>query len=137
MKHYLYPDACADSAYDIPYQKMYDLGYRGIIYDIDNTLVPHGAPADARAIELFAELHRIGFCTVLISNNKEPRVKSFHEQVVFTQYIYKAGKPSIRQQKTLFLSEIRFLQISSEQKKRKFHLIWSGRLIKKKKSRSF
>ena len=40
MKHYLYPDACADSAYDIPYQKMYDLGYRGIIYDIDNTLVP-------------------------------------------------------------------------------------------------
>jgi len=94
MKHYLYPDACADSAYDIPYQKMYDLGYRGIIYDIDNTLVPHGAPADTRAIELFAELHRIGFCTVLISNNKEPRVKSFHEQVVFTQYIYKAGKPS-------------------------------------------
>ena len=96
MKHFLYPDAYMDSAYDIPYQKMYDMGYRGIIYDIDNTLVPHGAPADERAVRLFAELEKIGFCTVLLSNNKELRVKSFQEQVGFAQYIFKAGKPARR-----------------------------------------
>ena len=93
MKHYLYPDACADSAYDIPYQKMYDLGYRGIIYDIDNTLVPHGAPADQRAIALFKRLHALGYQTMMLSNNKEPRVKMFCD-AVDAEYIYKAGKPN-------------------------------------------
>ena len=95
MKHYLYPDACADSAYDIPYQKMYDLGYRGIIYDIDNTLVPHGAPADERAICLFDRLRSIGFDTCLISNNQEPRVKPFAEKVQ-SKYVFNAHKPSTK-----------------------------------------
>ncbi len=35
-------------------------GNQGIIYDIDNTLVPHGAPADERAIKLFEHLKRAG-----------------------------------------------------------------------------
>ena len=95
MKHYLYPDACADSAYDIPYQKMYDLGYRGIIYDIDNTLVPHGAPADERAIRLFDRLRSIGLDTCLISNNQEPRVKPFAEKVQ-SKYVFNAHKPSTK-----------------------------------------
>jgi hypothetical protein len=30
---------------------------------------------------------------LLLSNNKEPRVRSFCEQVVGAEYIYKAGKP--------------------------------------------
>ena len=92
MKHYLYPDACADSAYVIPYRKLYEMGYRGIIYDIDNTLVPHGAPADERAVALFEELRSIGFQAVLLSNNKEPRVKMFND-AVHAAYIFKAGKP--------------------------------------------
>lgn len=92
MKHYFYPDAVCDSAYAIDYEKLYRCGYRGIIYDIDNTLVQHGAPADERAIKLFSRLHDIGFCTMLISNNKEKRVKSFADEVN-SKYIYKAGKP--------------------------------------------
>lgn len=95
MKHYLFPDATASSAYDIPYEKLYEMGYRGIIYDIDNTLVPHGAPSDKRAIEHFERLRAIGFKAVLLSNNKEPRVKSFNDQVG-AMYIYKAGKPSVK-----------------------------------------
>ncbi|MCR5100625.1 MAG: YqeG family HAD IIIA-type phosphatase [Butyrivibrio sp.] len=94
MKHYLYPDATADSAYLVPYRALYERGYRGIIYDIDNTLVPHGAPADERAIKLFKELKEIGYKMVLLSNNKEPRVKSFNDQVG-AEYIFKAGKPGI------------------------------------------
>ncbi|MCR5769994.1 MAG: YqeG family HAD IIIA-type phosphatase [Butyrivibrio sp.] len=92
MKHYLYPDATAKSSYDIPYEELYKLGYRGVIYDIDNTLVPHGAPADDRAIALFKRLKSIGFDTVLISNNKEPRVRTFAD-AVGSRYIYKANKP--------------------------------------------
>ena len=34
-----------DSTYEIDFDALYREGYRGIIFDIDNTLVPHGAPA--------------------------------------------------------------------------------------------
>lgn len=95
MKHYLFPDACAKSAYSVPYEKLYEIGYRGIIYDIDNTLVPHGAPADNAAKELFNRLRKIGFKTVIISNNKEKRVKSFADDVE-SLYLYKANKPSLK-----------------------------------------
>ena len=45
------------------------MGIQGIIYDIDNTLVPHGAPADERAIKLFETFERQSK-TCLLSNNK-------------------------------------------------------------------
>lgn len=87
-----YPDNEIDSAYSIDYQALYEKGYRGVIFDIDNTLVPHGAPADERAIHFFDNLRAIGFQTVLLSNNKEPRVKSFADRVG-SLYVFKAGKP--------------------------------------------
>lgn len=88
-----YPDEYLDSAYEINYEGLYKKGYRGIIFDIDNTLVPHGAPADERSIALFGRLREIGFESILLSNNKEPRVKMFND-AVHSRYIYKAGKPS-------------------------------------------
>lgn len=87
-----YPDIYMDSAYEIDYEGLYEKGYRGIIFDIDNTLVPHGAPADERSIELFRRLKSIGYETLLLSNNKEPRVKPFSDNVG-SRYIYKANKP--------------------------------------------
>lgn len=88
-----YPDEYLDSTYEIDFEVLYEKGYRGVIFDIDNTLVPHDAPADERAIALFERLHRIGYQTALLSNNKEPRVKSFAEKVQ-AEYLYKSGKPS-------------------------------------------
>lgn len=92
MLERFYPDYEALSAYDLDYEGLYQAGYRGVIFDIDNTLVPHGAPADERAVALFDRLHGLGYETVLLSNNKEPRVKSFAEQVN-SRYLFKAGKP--------------------------------------------
>ena len=89
----LYPWAEAASAYQIDYQKEYDNGVRGVLFDVDNTLVPHGAPATAQAKKLFEQLHKIGLKTCIISNNKEARVSSF-AKAVGSDYIYKAGKPS-------------------------------------------
>lgn len=88
-----YPDMYLDSAYEIDFESLYRQGYRGVIFDIDNTLVMHGAPADAKSIALFERLRRIGFDSMLLSNNKEPRVKMFND-AVHSRYIYKAGKPS-------------------------------------------
>lgn len=90
-----YPDEYLDSAYVIDYEGLYNKGYRGIIYDIDNTLVPHGFPADDRSLALFKRLRQIGFKTIVLSNNKEPRVKMFCD-AVDTPYIYKASKPSVK-----------------------------------------
>ena len=92
MLQCFYPDNEVDSTYLIDYAELAARGYRGVIFDIDNTLVPHGAPADERAIELFEKLRGLGFGTMLLSNNKEPRVKSFAQQV-HSGYIFKAGKP--------------------------------------------
>lgn len=54
-----FPDRYVASTYVIDFEKLYEEGYRGLIFDIDNTLVPHGAPADARAIALFDRLKRL------------------------------------------------------------------------------
>ena len=56
MLERFYPDEYWDSAYSIDFEEMRDKGYRGVLFDIDNTLVPHDAPADERAIGLFARL---------------------------------------------------------------------------------
>ena len=57
MLEVFYPDRLEESAYGIDYEALYEKGYRGIIYDVDNTLVEHGAPATARAKALFERLH--------------------------------------------------------------------------------
>ena len=94
MLENFYPDEYLDSAYEIEFDRLYEEGYRGIIFDVDNTLVPHGAPADERAKILFAHLKELGYQCCLLSNNKEPRVKMFND-VVQVQYIFKAGKPKV------------------------------------------
>ena len=90
-----YPKKMVESAYEIPYETLYNDGIRGVIFDVDNTLVPHGAPADERALSLFVKFHQMGMKTCLLSNNREARVASFAAQVD-SPYIYKGGKPSVR-----------------------------------------
>ena len=87
----LYPGRMVSSVYEMDWEKL-ALTYRGVIFDIDNTLVPHDAPADDQARELFRHLHEMGMDTCLLSNNKEPRVRAFAEDVG-SAYIHKAGKP--------------------------------------------
>lgn len=94
MLQTFYPGEYLDSAYAIDYDSLYRRGYRGVIFDIDNTLVPHGAPADARALALFAHLKELGYQCCLLSNNKEPRVRMFNEKIQ-VNYIHKAHKPRV------------------------------------------
>ena len=53
----LYPSEDYDSAYQIDYEGFYDKGYRGILFDVDNTLVEHDQPVTLPAIELFENLN--------------------------------------------------------------------------------
>lgn len=88
-----YPNKLIRSVYELNWEEL-SRTYGGVIFDIDNTLVPHGAAADKAAIQLFARIHNLGMKTMLVSNNGEARVKPFAQQVQ-TDYIYKAGKPKV------------------------------------------
>ncbi|MCR5747315.1 MAG: YqeG family HAD IIIA-type phosphatase [Lachnospiraceae bacterium] len=88
----LFPDVLNKSTYDIDYRYLYEKGYRGLIYDIDNTLVEHNEPADNRSKLLCAELKKMGYKICVVSNNKEPRVRAF-AKAIGCSYVYKAGKP--------------------------------------------
>lgn len=90
-----FPEEYVASTYVIPFEKLYEEGYRGVIFDIDNTLVMHGAPADERSKKLFERLKNLGFTCCLLSNNQEPRVKMFNEEIQ-VNYIFNAHKPSTK-----------------------------------------
>ncbi len=88
----LFPDLRVSTAYAIDYEGLYRKGYRGIIFDIDNTLVLPDAPADRGAEELFRQLREIGFKTMILSNNTGERTRLFAE-AVGSDYLTKARKP--------------------------------------------
>ena len=126
-----FPDAYLDSAYVVNYEKLYQEGYRGILFDIDNTLVPHGAPADPEAVRLFQQLRDIGFSCCLVSNNRKKRVEPFAASVG-AQFIEMAAKPSRkgyerameRTQGIRSLSETSFLPIYGGLRMLAFVIFW-------------
>lgn len=89
-----YPDDYLECVQEVDFVKFKEKGYKAILFDIDNTLVCHGAPATEQVIAFFAYLREMGFETMVMSNNKEPRVKSFAEAVGNIGYVYKANKPA-------------------------------------------
>ena len=93
MLNKLYPGTYLDSIDDIDFEMYYKKGIRGIVSDIDNTLVPHGAPADEHIIKVFEKIHGMGIDTCLISNNRKLRVEPF-AKAVNSKFIYDAHKPS-------------------------------------------
>lgn len=90
-----FPDNTVESTYAIDYEKLYAEGYRGLLFDIDNTLVKHGEMADDRAKELFLRLRSIGFECCLISNNKKYRVNMFNEDIG-VHSVFNAHKPAAK-----------------------------------------
>ena len=88
-----YPGEYVDSTYGIDFGALYAQGYRGIIFDIDNTLVPPWRPGRRAGEGFVRKLKELGFSCCLLSNNKEGRVKMFNEDIGVS-YIYNAHKPS-------------------------------------------
>lgn len=92
MLHLLYPFEYVESVFTIDFEKLASLGYKGLIFDIDNTLVPHGGDSNEKVDALFFHLHELGFQTLLLSNNNEKRVKRFLKNID-SLYIANAMKP--------------------------------------------
>lgn len=87
------PDFEFESVYDVDFDKFLTHGKKGIIFDIDNTLVAHDAPCNEKSDALLRQLIQMGYKLFILSNNKEERVKIFIPNV-YVDYIAKADKPS-------------------------------------------
>ena len=105
-----YPYEYVESVFSIDYQKLYDKGYKGVIFDIDNTLVHHGEDSTREVDELFKVIQNIGLKTLVLSNNNEARVKKFLENIE-SLYICDAEKPDISN----YLKSLEMLDIKKEE----------------------
>jgi len=93
MLSYFYPDLYVDDIYSIPYNTLLGQGKNALIFDIDNTIVPHFVKQpDEKHIALFASLKEMGFSICILSNGRKKRVIEFMKGLAY-HYIYRARKP--------------------------------------------
>jgi uncharacterized protein len=91
----LLPSLKADTIFEIPLDVLWDKGIRGIITDLDNTLV--GAKVPMATPELVRWLETVqakGFQVVIVSNNNKLRVSAFADPIV-VPFISRAKKPML------------------------------------------
>jgi HAD superfamily phosphatase (TIGR01668 family) len=80
---------------DIDIKFLNERNIRGLILDIDNTLVPYSTEEpDDELIEWLEDLKKNGIKICIISNANEQRVKVFNEKLDLVA-IAKAGKPKL------------------------------------------
>ena len=116
------PNKYVNSLGKINFKKLRKRGYSGILFDIDNTLVPHGHGLTTEVKKFILSLKKMGYRIGLVSNNNEERVKLFNRELNLP-YICKARKPlphnykklakklGIKQGKVLFIGDQLFTDI--------------------------
>lgn len=88
-----YPDIIVDGIRDISQALLEQLGVRGLILDIDNTLVPtHAKEADGIALQWLTEMKAHGIKMCIVSNASRARVVKFNEKLELFA-IHRAFKP--------------------------------------------
>ncbi|HIR57475.1 MAG TPA: YqeG family HAD IIIA-type phosphatase [Candidatus Gallacutalibacter pullicola] len=72
------PSAAVERVIDITPELLRELGVRGLILDVDNTLAEHGSPQPfAGTIEWSRRMADAGFGLIILSNNTHERVAPF------------------------------------------------------------
>ncbi len=109
LKKY-YPYEYVESVFHVDYKKLKELGYKAIMFDLDNTLVPHGASSNPKVDKFFKYIHNMGFKTLLLSDNDEERVNRFIKNID-TLFICDAGKPNTKN----FLKGVEMLGVNKKE----------------------
>ncbi|MBT2754646.1 YqeG family HAD IIIA-type phosphatase [Mesobacillus foraminis] len=92
LKHFL-PDQHVKNIFEITPESLKRKNIKGIITDLDNTLVEWDRPsATPELMQWFEEIKKHGILVTIVSNNNENRVKFFADPLGIP-YIYQARKP--------------------------------------------
>lgn len=92
LKNFI-PQLQVDTIYQINLQQLQENGIKGIITDLDNTLVGAKEPnTNPQLVEWFKLVDSLGFQLVIVSNNSKLRVATFSEAIQLP-YIPRARKP--------------------------------------------
>ena len=93
MKRFFKPNLYETSIYDIDLEKLKELGIKGFIFDVDNTIVPYDTPVpDEKVKEWFKKIKEMGFVSYIASNNNKGRVEHFAKDLGIG-FMPKANKP--------------------------------------------
>ena len=96
MFGYFTPDFIFDSVYDIDFGALREKNIKGIIFDIDNTLVSYRQEKPTEKVfALMDKLTGEGFSICFVSNNTKERVDIFNDRFKFFTFA-DAGKPSVK-----------------------------------------
>jgi len=107
----LLPDLVVNSVYEIDLQVLQERGVRGIITDLDNTLVSAKTPlATPSLIRWLEDVDNAGIKVVIVSNNNRTRVSRFAEPLGIP-YVHAARKPAGR----AFRKALQQLQLQPEE----------------------
>ncbi len=107
MLERLYPDLIVDKIQDIDLKILERKKIKGLILDIDNTLVPqHMKEANESAVSWIESVKTAGFKTCIVSNASEKRVVKFNENLKVLA-IHRASKPGTK----AFLKAARLMDI--------------------------
>ncbi|MBN2504942.1 MAG: YqeG family HAD IIIA-type phosphatase [Bacilli bacterium] len=90
---YFIPDDYQKTVYDIDYAKLRDQGVKLLLIDLDNTLISYDEtePSD-KIFKLFDDLRKLGFKSMIISNNHKKRVSHF-ASALEVPFLASAKKP--------------------------------------------
>ncbi len=108
-----FPNEYVSSVYKINLDRLIDKGIKGILFDIDNTLVPYNIEQPPiEVINFLNKVQKKGLKVILISNNTEDRIVKFNEQLQLFA-IHKAKKPRrINIQKAVNIMELRTEEVA-------------------------
>ncbi|MCM3692345.1 YqeG family HAD IIIA-type phosphatase [Neobacillus niacini] len=95
LKNFL-PDEHVKSILDIHPEDLKKRGVKGIITDLDNTLVEWDRPsATPELVKWFEQIKKNNILVTIVSNNNELRVKEFSDPLQIP-FIFRARKPMVR-----------------------------------------
>lgn len=111
MYSLLCPNLILNSLHDLEHETLKELGIKGIIFDLDNTIIPWDRQdMSLEMVERLNDLLSEGFKICLLSNNMGKRVKSI-ANIFGIPFVSRAYKPA----KSGFRNAVTAMELSSDQ----------------------
>ena len=89
-----YADAYFDNITKVSPEYLLNRGIKGVILDIDNTLIGHNVPVpDEKILSHLRTFEKAGLKLCVVSNNRYERVKNFTEKIGVEFFVHDALKP--------------------------------------------